>query len=283
MTWSSWTRAGARGLRAASTASARTTSSRVASAAARVHSLIWRRRGHRARARAGHAPIAARHLRHRGGALRSEGEGSRRRWIGRWTRSWHWSCRTLTCEASAMSRDYDMNLTPQTPRTPAATSVSSSSTSRSSATSSAGRADRGAPQRARIVRLPRQRRPDLRRPRGAGPALARLRGRHLLQLLLDEAARGAHLRRVHGHRLLREGRGPDPPGARAEARDQGRRDHRGRQGLAGHRALPRRLPSGLRPAVVFDGEVAGKIGTAATLERVAPWSEGSSRPEEAQP
>lgn len=40
---------------------------------------------------------------------------------------------------------------------------------------------------------------------------------------------------------------------------------------------------GLAPAVVFDGEVAGKIGTEATLERVRPWSEGSSRPEEAQP
>jgi bidirectional [NiFe] hydrogenase diaphorase subunit len=40
---------------------------------------------------------------------------------------------------------------------------------------------------------------------------------------------------------------------------------------------------GLAPAVVFDGEVAGKIGTAATIERVARWSEGSSRPEEAQP
>ena len=32
---------------------------------------------------------------------------------------------------------------------------------------------------------------DLRRPRGAGAALARLRGRHLLQLLLDEAARAS--------------------------------------------------------------------------------------------
>ena len=40
---------------------------------------------------------------------------------------------------------------------------------------------------------------------------------------------------------------------------------------------------GLAPAVVFDGEVAGKIGTQATLERVAPWTEGSSRSEEAQP
>jgi bidirectional [NiFe] hydrogenase diaphorase subunit len=29
---------------------------------------------------------------------------------------------------------------------------------------------------------------------------------------------------------------------------------------------------GLAPAVVFDGEVAGKIGVAATLERVSPWS-----------
>ena len=40
---------------------------------------------------------------------------------------------------------------------------------------------------------------------------------------------------------------------------------------------------GLAPAVVFDGEVAGKIGTEATLERVRPWSDGSSRSEEAQP
>ena len=30
---------------------------------------------------------------------------------------------------------------------------------------------------------------------------------------------------------------------------------------------------GLAPAVVFDGEVAGKIGVEATLERVKPWSE----------
>ena len=29
---------------------------------------------------------------------------------------------------------------------------------------------------------------------------------------------------------------------------------------------------GLAPAVVFDGEVAGKIGVEATLERVAPWT-----------
>jgi len=40
---------------------------------------------------------------------------------------------------------------------------------------------------------------------------------------------------------------------------------------------------GLAPAVVFDGEVAGKISVPATLERVAPWTEGSPRPEEAQP
>ena len=40
---------------------------------------------------------------------------------------------------------------------------------------------------------------------------------------------------------------------------------------------------GLAPAVVFDGEVAGKIGTETTLERVAPWTDGSLRPEEAQP
>ncbi len=33
---------------------------------------------------------------------------------------------------------------------------------------------------------------------------------------------------------------------------------------------------GLAPAVVFDGEVAGKIGVAATLERVSPWSAGST-------
>jgi len=40
---------------------------------------------------------------------------------------------------------------------------------------------------------------------------------------------------------------------------------------------------GLAPAVVFDGEVAGKIGTEATLERVQPWTQGSSRSEEARP
>ena len=40
---------------------------------------------------------------------------------------------------------------------------------------------------------------------------------------------------------------------------------------------------GLAPAVVFDGEVAGKIGTAATLERVGPWTDGSQGPVEAQP
>ena len=40
---------------------------------------------------------------------------------------------------------------------------------------------------------------------------------------------------------------------------------------------------GLAPAVVFDGEVAGKIATAATLERVRPWTDGSLRPAEAQP
>ncbi len=32
---------------------------------------------------------------------------------------------------------------------------------------------------------------------------------------------------------------------------------------------------GLAPAVVFDGEVAGKIGVEATLQRVEPWSEGA--------
>jgi bidirectional [NiFe] hydrogenase diaphorase subunit len=40
---------------------------------------------------------------------------------------------------------------------------------------------------------------------------------------------------------------------------------------------------GLAPAVVFDGEVAGKIGIEATLERVKPWTDGSTRPAEAQP
>ncbi len=36
---------------------------------------------------------------------------------------------------------------------------------------------------------------------------------------------------------------------------------------------------GLAPAVVFDGEVAGKIGVEATLARVAPWSDGAKVPE----
>ena len=38
---------------------------------------------------------------------------------------------------------------------------------------------------------------------------------------------------------------------------------------------------GLAPAVVFDGEVAGKIGTEATLERVRPWSEEQGNAPEA--
>jgi bidirectional [NiFe] hydrogenase diaphorase subunit len=33
---------------------------------------------------------------------------------------------------------------------------------------------------------------------------------------------------------------------------------------------------GLAPAVVFDGEVAGKIGTQQTLERVRPWTEAKA-------
>jgi bidirectional [NiFe] hydrogenase diaphorase subunit len=40
---------------------------------------------------------------------------------------------------------------------------------------------------------------------------------------------------------------------------------------------------GLAPAVVFDGEVAGKTSVPATLGRVASWSEGSPIAEEAQP
>ena len=36
---------------------------------------------------------------------------------------------------------------------------------------------------------------------------------------------------------------------------------------------------GLAPAVVFDGEVAGKIGVEATLARVTPWSHGATVPE----
>ena len=36
---------------------------------------------------------------------------------------------------------------------------------------------------------------------------------------------------------------------------------------------------GLAPAVVFDGEVAGKIGVEATLARTAPWSDGAKNPE----
>ncbi len=36
---------------------------------------------------------------------------------------------------------------------------------------------------------------------------------------------------------------------------------------------------GLAPAVVFDGEVAGKIGVEATLARVLPWSDGTKVPE----
>ena len=35
---------------------------------------------------------------------------------------------------------------------------------------------------------------------------------------------------------------------------------------------------GLAPAVVFDGEVAGKIDTEATLERVRPWPEAAPVP-----
>ncbi len=38
---------------------------------------------------------------------------------------------------------------------------------------------------------------------------------------------------------------------------------------------------GLAPAVVFDGEVAGKIGTEQTLERVHAWTEGQARVSEA--
>jgi bidirectional [NiFe] hydrogenase diaphorase subunit len=40
---------------------------------------------------------------------------------------------------------------------------------------------------------------------------------------------------------------------------------------------------GLAPAVVFDGEVAGKTTIEATLARVLPWTDGSSIPAEAQP
>jgi bidirectional [NiFe] hydrogenase diaphorase subunit len=40
---------------------------------------------------------------------------------------------------------------------------------------------------------------------------------------------------------------------------------------------------GLAPAVVFDGEVAGKIGVEAALARVAPWSDGTGRRESAEP
>jgi bidirectional [NiFe] hydrogenase diaphorase subunit len=40
---------------------------------------------------------------------------------------------------------------------------------------------------------------------------------------------------------------------------------------------------GLAPALVFDGEVAGKIGVDETLERVRPWTRESSRTGEAQP
>ena len=36
---------------------------------------------------------------------------------------------------------------------------------------------------------------------------------------------------------------------------------------------------GLAPAVVFDGEVAGKIGVEATLARIAPWSDGTKVPQ----
>jgi bidirectional [NiFe] hydrogenase diaphorase subunit len=35
---------------------------------------------------------------------------------------------------------------------------------------------------------------------------------------------------------------------------------------------------GLAPALVFDGEVAGKIGVEATLERVAPWAADGDQP-----
>ncbi len=39
---------------------------------------------------------------------------------------------------------------------------------------------------------------------------------------------------------------------------------------------------GLAPAVVFDGEVAGKIGVDATLARVTPWSDGTASQEGAE-
>jgi bidirectional [NiFe] hydrogenase diaphorase subunit len=36
---------------------------------------------------------------------------------------------------------------------------------------------------------------------------------------------------------------------------------------------------GLAPAVVFDGQVAGRIGTEATLARVEPWTLGGGAPD----
>jgi len=40
---------------------------------------------------------------------------------------------------------------------------------------------------------------------------------------------------------------------------------------------------GLAPAVVFDGEVAGKIGAGATLDRVRAWAAAPARAEEVRP
>ena len=51
----------------------------------------------------------------------------------------------------------------------------------------------------------------------------------------------AHLRRLHGHGLLCQGRGQGPRRRPGEDENQGRRNHAGQQAFAAHRALHRRL------------------------------------------
>ena len=92
----------------------------------------------------------------------------------------------------------------------------------------------------------------LRRPRPEAAAQPRLRRRHVLPLLHAQAPGRAHLRRLHGHRLLRQGGRPAAGRRRGAAPDvkAGETTPDSKLSLLTARCIG---ACGIAPVVVYDG------------------------------
>src|ERR1019366_1421178 len=102
----------------------------------------------------------------------------------------------------------------------------------------AARTHRDLAHRSGVFRLSRSKRAAFRRLRVACATQPRVWRGYLLSLLYPEAERPSHLRGLHRHRLLHQGRAAIVEGHRAAPRHQARRDHAGRGVERADRALP---------------------------------------------